>query len=211
VKAPRLSRPPYARRAGRCAIAGAALSAVAASGLACAPPRRTALEPTRAGSHDLDSARELDRQGVRSFREGRFADAVRYFHAAFEQGGPSSELWNVARCEEHLDDPEAAAIALDQYLARPDLSLTDRADARREADALRAHPSTLTVTTRPAGAGVWIDGDHAPGVTPLSVAVGAGAHTIVVRRPGRADVAWRTEARLGRAILVTVDLPPAEK
>src|SRR5258708_8006986 len=41
---------------------------------------------------DVGAARELDHEGVRSFREGRFADAIRYFRAAHRLGGPSSEL-----------------------------------------------------------------------------------------------------------------------
>ena len=45
----------------------------------------------------------------------------------------------------------------------PDVLPQDRADAGREAQALRARPSVLTVTTTPPGASVTIDGKPAPG------------------------------------------------
>ncbi len=186
-----------ARSAPACALA------IALAG--CAPPGVPAARP------DVDAARELDQQGVRSFRESRFADAARYFRAAFELGGPSTELWNIARSEERRDDVEAAARALDEYLARRDLTPGDRAEAEREARALRARPSVLTVTTKPAGAAVSIDGRALPGATPLSLDVDAGAHAVVVRRAGFEPVARAVDARLGRAVIVSLDLPPAEK
>jgi hypothetical protein len=176
---------------------------------ACVRTTPPAGEPTLL--RDVESARELDRQGVRSFREGHFADAVRYFRAAFERGGPSSELWNVARCEEHLDDPEAAVTALEQYLSRRDLSLADRADARRESESLRERPSVVTVTTRPAGGSVWIDRERVAGATPLSVEVAPGGHTVVVRRDGYAATSRAFDARHGRAVIVSLDLAPADK
>jgi hypothetical protein len=178
----------------------------------CSPqPAGTRIASGVGAVSDRVSARELDRQGVRSFREGRFADAIRYFRAALEHGGPSSELWNVARCEERRGDPQAADFALEEYLARGDLSGPDRVDARREAEALRARPSMLTVVTEPAGASVWIDGDRTAGTTPLSVEVPPGVHAVTVRRAGYGDAAGRAEARFGRAVVVSLDLSRIEK
>jgi hypothetical protein len=185
--------------------------ALALVSIGCTPATRARVERAREVSRDIDSARELDRQGVRSFREGHFADAARYFRAAHDRGGPSSELWNVARCEEHVDDPQAAVAALEEYLALADLSATDRVDARREADALRQRPSPLTVTTRPPGAAVWIDGTRAANATPVSLAVAPGAHSISIRRAGYAEVSRAFEARLGQAVIVSLDLLPGGK
>src|SRR5450432_1207638 len=114
---------------------------------------------TRTGAHpSVDAARELDQQGVRAYRAGRYTDAIGYFRAAHQLGGPSSELWNIVRCREGMDDAEGAAAAIDDYLTLPDVAPQDRTDAGREAQALRARPSTLTVTTTPPGASVSIDG-----------------------------------------------------
>ncbi len=190
------------------------LVALLASAACVQPPARAPAraedEPLgRSGAADLDAARELDQEGVRAFREGRFADAARYFHSSYRLGGPSSELWNIARCRERMDDPEGASAALDQYLAQRDLGAADRAEAEREAAALRARPSVLTVTTIPAGASVVIDGRQTAGPTPVSVEIRPGPHTIVVRRDGFAPQARPLEARFGRAVIVSLELARA--
>ena len=106
------------------------LAALAALVPACrgaaAPPPAQVDDPLRASEPrgpNLDAARELDQQGVRAFREGRYQDAIRDFRAARDLGGPSSELWNIARCDERVDDAERAVQALDEYMAAPDLAL----------------------------------------------------------------------------------------
>ncbi len=155
---------------------------------------------------NLAAARQLDQVGVQRFRDGHYADAIRYFEAAFRLGGPSSELWNVARSRERIDDAEGACISIDEYLARHDLSPEDRAEAEREAQALRTRASVLSVTTTPAGALVTVDGTQAPGQTPISLEIRAGPHTLVVRREGSSPETRRFEARFGRAVIVSLDL-----
>jgi hypothetical protein len=155
---------------------------------------------------DVNGARELDREGVQSFREGRYGDAIRYFRTAYRLGGPSSELWNIARAREKVDDFEGADAALREYLERSDLSWQDRSEADREARALRARPSVLTVTTTPAGAAVLIDKRQTAGPTPVSVEVPPGAHSIAVHRDGYVVVTREVEARFGRAVIVSLDL-----
>jgi len=182
---------------------------------ACATPGLRGPDPAddatlaRRSRADLDSARELDQEGVRAFREGRYADAIRYFRSSYRLGGPASELWNIARSRERMDDPEGAAQAIEQYLAHRDLSALDRAEAEREAAALRARPSMLTVTTTPAGAVVTLDGRQTVGPTPVSVAIAPGAHTLVVRREGFAVQTRPLEARFGRAVIVSLELARA--
>jgi hypothetical protein len=154
----------------------------------------------------LAAARELDQEGVRAFREGRYGDAVRYFAAAYRMGGPSSELWNMARARERMDQPEEAARAIEEYLGQRDLSAYDRADGERELHALHTRPSMVTVTTNPPGAVVTVDGKQTVGPTPVSVAVRAGPHTIAVHHEGYMTVTRPLEARFGRAVIVTLDL-----
>jgi hypothetical protein len=161
---------------------------------------------SRRSKPDLDGARELDQQGVRAFREGRFSDAIRFFLSAYRLGGPSSELWNVARSRERMDDAETAAGAIEQYLAQRDLTPQDRADGERELAALRARPSVLTVLTVPAGAVVTVDGKQTVGPTPVSVEIRPGPHTIAVHHDGYATETRPLESRFGRAVIVSLDL-----
>lgn len=182
---------------------------------ACVPSRAQApaspddVGPPKRGALDLDAARELDQQGVRAFRDARFADAIRFFRAAYRLGGPSSELWNIARSRERMDDPEAAAAAIDQYLLQRDLSSQDRADAERELQVLRSRSSVVTVTTAPSGATVTVDGRAVPSATPLSIEVRPGAHTLSVHHDGYVDAASPFEARYGRAVIVSLALARA--
>ncbi|HEY4013228.1 MAG TPA: PEGA domain-containing protein [Polyangiaceae bacterium] len=160
---------------------------------------------------NVAAARELDQQGVVGFRDGRYGDAARYFRAAFHLGGPSSELWNLARAYEKLDDAEDADRAITEYLAQSDLSPQDRADAEHEARAIRTRTSVLTVTTTPPGAVVSLDGKSVPGTTPLSLEIAAGEHVVVVKH-GAYDAETRTfDAHFGRAVIVPLDLRPAGK
>jgi hypothetical protein len=196
------------------ALASAALLAATS----CVPPEGGGAVdvphgvPPRSAAHaSVDAARELDQEGVRSYRAGHYSDAIAYFRGAYELGGPSSELWNIVRCREGMDDAEGAAAAIDDYLGLADVLPKDRADAAREAQALRARPSALTVSTTPPGASVTVDGKPAPSATPFSTDLRAGSHTIAVQRSGYLPVTQAVEARFGRAVIVTLDLERAAK
>jgi hypothetical protein len=185
------------------------LGAALLGAVSCLPPAARGDADIAAARSSVDAARELDQEGVRSYRAGRFTDAIAYFRAAHALGGPSSELWNIVRCRERMDDLEGAASAVDDYLALKDVLPQDRADAEREAQALRARPSVLTVTTTPVGATVTVDGRPASGATPVSLEIRPGSHTLIVRRDGYSAVTQSLEARFGRAVIVTLDLERA--
>jgi hypothetical protein len=163
----------------------------------------------RRNTPDIDAARELDQEGVRAFREARWGDALRYFRASYRLGGPSSEVWNIVRCRERLDDAEGAATAIEQYLALRDLTPQDRAEGERELQAIHSRTSTLTVTTSPSGAVVILDGRQTLGPTPLSLEITAGAHSVAVHHEGYATETRPLEARFGRAVILTLELSRA--
>jgi hypothetical protein len=198
----------------RLLLAAAVLALASACGGAAAPSRPRAEDPLHAADPrgpNLEAARELDQQGVRAFREARYEDAVRDFRAARDLGGPPSELWNIARCAERVDDAERAVQVLDEYAAAPDLAPADRAEAEREKKLLAARPSTLTVTTTPPGAQVTIDGQRAARVTPFSLEIAGGSHTVDVRRAGYLPWTQAVDARFGRAVIVALYLARADK
>ncbi|WP_394844330.1 PEGA domain-containing protein [Pendulispora brunnea] len=151
-------------------------------------------------------ARGLDQQGVRAFREGRFRDAIRFFTEARRLGGPASEIWNIARCHQRLDEPEDAARALASYLEQTDLMPSERAEASRELNELRRRPSQLAIDSDPAGASVTVDGKPAGSSTPAGLDVPPGPHRVRVEHPGYRVYETDVEARFGRAILVTAKL-----
>lgn len=167
----------------------------------------TAFAQERGAAPDIKRARELDQQGGRAFKDGRFKDAITFFSSAFRFGAPPVELWNIAKCHLKLDEPEAAEDSLHQFLEQPDLTAQDRADATRELEELRERPSTLAIDSDPTGATFTIDDSAATrGTTPGSIDIPPGKHHVHVEKEkvGAYDV--DVEARLGRALIVQARL-----
>lgn len=159
------------------------------------------------GKDDLSRARVLDGEGVKAFQEGRYNDAIRFFEEAHRLGGPPFELWNIAKCHLRLDQPEQAAEVIERYLATKDLPPDDRKEASDQLDELRRRPSTLTVSSSPAGATVIVDGKTVEsGKTPVSTTVPAGVHTVTVQADNHAAYTRQVEARYGRAVIVDAPL-----
>ena len=149
----------------------------------------------------------LDGEGVIAFQEGRYNDAIRFFEEAYRLGGPPFELWNIAKCLLRLDQPEQAAEMLERYLATKDLPPNDRKEASEQLEELRRRPSTLTVSSSPAGATVIVDGKAIEsGKTPLSTTVPPGTHTVSVQLESHAPYTRQVEARYGRAVIIDAPL-----
>ncbi len=173
------------------------------------PPRNApAKRPEPAAVANLAAARELDQQGARAFSEGRYREALRYFEEAQKRGGPPAEFWNMARCQQKLDDLEAAARQIEKYLEQKDLSPGDREDARRELADLLRKPSRVTVVSTPSGAMVFL-GDRRgamQGRTPLTFEVPPGDHVLTLELFGHDTETERVSAKYGRAVVVETSL-----
>ena len=156
---------------------------------------------------DLKRAHELDAEGSRAFREGRFKDAILFFTEAYRFGAPPVELWNVAKCHMKLDEPEAAEDAFRRYLEEPNLTAGDRADATQELEELRGRPSTLAIDSEPSGATFTIDDSpNARGTTPGSIDIPPGKHHVHVEKEKAGAYDVDVDARLGRALILHAKL-----
>ncbi len=199
--------PSVAGAHGSVRVFAAALVLAFASG--CGP---TATKPVKKPSvtraQDLAAARELDQEGVRAFTDGRFRTAMEFFDAASKLGGPASELWNMAKCQQKLEDGEGAASTIERYLARKDLSVDDRAEANRELGEIRRRPSRVTVITEPAGATVVVDDKRqvVMGKSPTSFDLAPGDHTLRVELPGHSPTTKSITTNFGRPIIVELSL-----
>jgi hypothetical protein len=184
---------------------------VLAAACATRDPAVPATVAARSAAPNLDVARALDAQGVQAFERGAYRDAIQLFREAHRLGGPPSELWNEARCHEHLDEIEDASDVLDDYLRQSGITKDERADAERELAQIKARPSLLTVTTTPPGAAAFLDGHPLGASTPLTIAVPPGTHTIVVRHAGFDEDKEEVVANFGRAVIVEIDLAKATR
>jgi hypothetical protein len=168
-------------------------------------PARFAVPQPRPAVKDLAVARDLDGEGVRAFSEGRFQSALIYFEAARRFGGPSLELWNIAKCQQRLEDPAAAAATLEQYLAEKDLSPQDRVEAQRELVELRNRPVRVTIVTIPANVTVLVD-DRKVGRSPVSLDLTAGEHRIRAEEGSSGSASETVTLRRGRSAIVELYL-----
>lgn len=151
---------------------------------------------------DRASALALDRDGARAYTEGRYADAILYFEAAYRLGAPPVELWNVARCHLKVGDGEAAARFLQRYLDEESAHAPDRRDAERALRELTRKPAPLTLTSAPSGASVRVDGHAVSGKTPTTVWLRPGEHEVEVRFPKDETARGKVTAQWGRPMVV---------
>jgi hypothetical protein len=161
--------------------------------------RSPVLEYGRNSTPDLRRARELDALGVRAYREGSFREALLLFTESYRAGGPSIELWNVARCHQRLDEDEDAAEVLSAFLSANDILPGDRADATRELATLERRPSTVIVDGSATGAIVSVDGRKL-GTAPIATQVAPGRHVVRVESTDGARET-EVEAKFGRTIV----------
>jgi hypothetical protein len=159
-----------------------------------------------ASDQDLERARILDQQGVRAYREERYNDAIRFFAEALKLGGPASEIWNIAKCHVHMDEPEEGAKYIEQYLDQKGLSASDRAEAEQQLHEILHRHSTLTVSSSPAGATVYLEGHRWAGVTPATIDVPPGDHKLTIEEAGYEPVERSITAKFGRAVIVDARL-----
>lgn len=171
-----------------------------------APRRPPSPVPPAARVPDLSTARELDQQGARAYAEGRYRQAIEYFRSSREAGGPPLEQWNVAKCLERLDEPEAAEKELLRYLDEPGLPSADRYEAQQELADIRKKPAQLTVVTTPPGAQLILDDHHVDRKTPASTEAAPGPHVLLVELAGYEPVKKRLELRFGRVYLLELRL-----
>jgi len=99
-------------------------------------------------------------------------------------------LFNAAIVLGELGRNDEAFNYFSEYLGIEGLPAADREDAARRRDALRSEVAVLQVTTKPAGALLWVDRkDLAPrGETPIELALPPGEHRIFVEKEGYAPV-----------------------
>jgi PEGA domain len=167
--------------------------------------------PALASDQDLARARVLDQQGVRAYREERYNDAIRYFDEARKLGGPPSEIWNIAKCHERLDEPEEATKYLQEYLDLKGLGATDRAEAEEQLHEIQHRHSTVTISSSPSGATVYLEGHRWAGVTPATVDVAPGDHRLTLEEPGYETVERPITAKYGRAVIVDARLSKSSR
>lgn len=100
-------------------------------------------------SAPIDEAARLHAQGVEHFRAGELEEAIEAFEAAQRLSPSRTNLWNLARCHEQLEQYDRALAQLEAYLADETLPDERRARALEYRSELEAARSAATVEPTP--------------------------------------------------------------
>lgn len=163
------------------------LALVASQSLANAQPRRRPARPQPAAEPVQDEAtqraREAYDRGRTQFGAQQYQEALASFQAAYDARPHPTVLISIAECQERLEDYRAAVTTLEKYL-RDSPEARDRQQVQERIAAHRSRPAKLNVTSEPAGAAISVDGNPSGQVTPATIEVAPGAHTIALALEG---------------------------
>lgn len=162
-----------------------------------------------ASAQPADEAEREYQLGYAALQAGDCAEALVHYHRSFDATPRPRTLFNMAACQEELG---LQADAWHNYRAflelaeARDAKIVVKAEARVAAlrEVLRGN---VTIETTPAGASVQLDGDPAArGVTPLTLALAPGTHTILISIADAAPVERTIEVAPDETELVAVTL-----
>lgn len=151
----------------------------------------------------------LFKLGVREYSEGRVEDALQYMLASQRLVPNRNVEFNIARCFEDLGMLDEAWRHYDDY-ARAEPDPQARAEAEAALLRLGQRVARVEITSDPPGATVYVDRvDLGPrGTTPLTLAMPAGKHPIVLDLPGYARAERTAELVTGQKTSSRIPLVP---
>ncbi len=163
-------------------------------------------EPTAA---QRNAARSAYAEGQSAFDAGNFADAEAAFEEAYRHIPNPVVLLGIAESREAAGDIPGAVEAFERYLAdRPDADNAE--EIRTRITAHRERPATLVIDSSPSGAAVELNGNDTGLVTPATLEVPAGTHSVVLRLEGHEDETSEVELTFASRRELNVDLITVE-
>ncbi len=147
------------------------------------------LAPSPARADGIVDARRHFAEGVVQYQDGKYEAARAYFQQANAEHHAPAIVYNIARAEERLNHPQAAVDAYDAYIAEAGEKGEFTEASVLALARIRASAAQLHITSKPAGARIYIDGAQARDPAPTRVLVPAGRHHIVAE-----GETWRAEA-----------------
>jgi hypothetical protein len=145
------------------------------------------------------------------YAAGDFASALASFERAFSVTPDPRLLWNMAACERKLEHFVRVLELVDRYVRESGsmLSEQEREEAARVVTAVRGFVASVTISTQPEGAQVFVD-DQAVGRTPLSapVLVDPGPHRFRFVKAGYRQALRKESLGRGAELAIAVELVP---
>jgi hypothetical protein len=132
-------------------------------------------------------ARSLYADGQKALEAGNVEAAQRAFEEAYRTLPNAVVLLKIAECRARRSDSRGAVGALEQYTRdRPDAP--DLKDVEAKIAVLRKKPGSVSVTTAPPGASIWVDRSDSAQTTPSALTLAPGTHAFALKLSGYATV-----------------------
>jgi hypothetical protein len=164
------------------------------------------LVPSAAQAGDVELARRLFADGVKLFERGDYEGARRLFRKADAEHHAAPIVYNLGLAEERVGHPQAAVDAYEAYVAEKGDGGELSSAAIVAIAQIKARSTRLRITTKPAGARLFVDALTLAEPSPTTLLVSAGHHVVVAQSEG-----WREERELdarGGGDTVTIALGP---
>jgi hypothetical protein len=154
-----------------------------------------ATKPAAAGAAKTPATKAPDKKAAgAAFKKGKDAFEKKDYKTAKEEFMKAEEIlpagtaeYYIGRCQEELGDPADAVKWYEKAQADTKLKEDLSKDAKTRADALKAKPAKVHVTSDPPGATIMVDGKAVPEKTPADIELAPGTHKITLQSAGKKD------------------------
>ena len=127
-------------------------------------------------------AKEHYTNGKALYEKGSYADAMAEFQTAYDLKPHPSVLKSIGECQVQIGDIPGAVATFEKYLADPAASKKDEVQAKIVE--IKAMMARVDISSVPTGAGITVDGAVTDKVTPATIELTPGEHTIVLNAEG---------------------------
>jgi hypothetical protein len=162
-------------------------------------------------AHAQSSPKPLNVQAYQLMQQGRLADAERILLEVLQRWPSAKAHKNLGLLYLKVGNDERARSHLEEYLVR-EPNAYDRAWAeeriRECKERIAARPVEVSISSNPAGAGVFLD--ELPvslGKTPAVARIAPGRHVLRLQLPGRGDVLRPIKVAAAQPLIVVVEFP----
>ena len=142
----------------------------------------TAPPPVAAVDDAQVKAKEHYTKGKALYDKGSYADAMAEFQMAYDLKPHPSVLKSIGECKVQINDIPGAIAVFERYLEDP--AATKRDEVNAKIVEIKAMMAMVDLSSVPTGAGITVDGAVTDKVTPVTLNLTPGDHTIVLNADG---------------------------
>jgi len=127
-------------------------------------------------------AKEHYTAGKALYEQGKYADAMAEFQTAYDLKPHPSVLKSIGECKVQIGDIPGAIAIYEKYLEDPAATKKDEVSAKIVE--IKGMMAKVDLSSVPTGAGITVDGAITDKVTPTTLELTPGEHTIVLNADG---------------------------